>query len=241
VTPQVRFVDLDGAAPDEAVVVVDVLRAFTTVPWLYHRGVARVLAVDTPDRAQELRAGPVPEALLAGESGGIPLEGFDLGNSPTEVAGLAQDQLDGRTVVHRTSAGTQGLVRTAGAGASFAASFVTAAATATALRALAPASITFVITGASLGRDGDEDLAAAELIAARVRGEDPDPRPFLDRVPVADAGRAFAPDGPDWAPPADLVAACEVDRFPSAFRATVIDVLSAPGAPVLEVAPHRAR
>jgi 2-phosphosulfolactate phosphatase len=238
VTPRVRFVDLEQAEPDEAVVVVDVLRAFTTVPWLHARGVRRVLAVDTPERAQALRAGPFPDALLAGEQGGIPLEGFDLGNSPTEVEGLPAQVLADRTVIHRTSAGTQGLVRTAGSGASFAGSFVTAGATASALAALGSARVTFVITGASLGRDGDEDLAAAELIAARLRGDDPDPAPFLARVPLADAGRSFGPGGPDWAPPADLAAACEVDRFDTAFRACPVEALAAPGAtPVLEVRP----
>jgi len=79
--------------------------------------------------------------------------------------------------------------------------------------------VTFVVTGASLGRDGDEDLACAELIAARLAGDDPDPRPFLDRVPRSDAGRAFAPDGPEWAPPEDLAMACEVDRFDTAVVA----------------------
>jgi 2-phosphosulfolactate phosphatase len=242
VTPRVRFVDLDGAEPDEAVVVVDVLRAFTTVPWLHHRGVGQVLAVDTPQRAMALRDGPLPDALLAGEQGGIPLEGFDLGNSPTEVAELPDDQLAGRTVIHRTSAGTQGLVRTAGSGASFAASFVTAGATAAALRALGPSSVTFVITGASLGRDGDEDLAAAELIAARLGGDDPDPAAFLDRVACSDAGRAFAPDGPDWAPPADLTAACELDRFDRALGVEVVTELGGEGAtPVLAVQPITAR
>lgn len=239
-TPQLRFVDLADAAPDEAVVVIDVLRAFTTVPWLHHRGAGRVLAVDTAERAEALRAGPLPDALLAGESGGRRLEGFDLGNSPTEVAGLSAGALDGRTVVHRTSAGTQGLVRTAGSGVTFAASFVTAGATAAALRSLAPARVTFVITGASLGRDGDEDLAAAELIGARLRGEDPDPAPLLARVASADAGRSFTPDGPDWAPPADLAAACELDRFDLALRATVDAALSPAGAtPVLTVTPSR--
>jgi 2-phosphosulfolactate phosphatase len=238
VTPTLRFVALADAEPDEAVVVVDVLRAFTTVPWLYHRGVARVLAVDTVERATALRDGPLPTALLAGEVGGEPVPGFDLGNSPHEVAGLDAVHLHGRTVVHRTSAGTQGLVRTAGSGVSFAASFVTAAATAAALRRAAPGRVTFVITGASLGRDGDEDLAAAELIGARLIGDDPDPGPFLGRVPLADAGRSFAADGPDWAPPADLAAACEVDRFDLALRAEVDPDLSAEHAtPVLLVAP----
>ena len=66
-----------------------------------------------------------------------------------------------RTVVHRTSAGTQGLVRTVGSPLMLAASFVTVEATARRLACARPARVTFVITGASLGRDGDEDLRAA--------------------------------------------------------------------------------
>jgi 2-phosphosulfolactate phosphatase len=161
----VSFVPLADAAPAEAVVVIDVLRAFTLVPWLYERGADRVLAVANREEALALRADVLPDALLAGEHGGRPYPDFDLGNSPSEVRAL---DLTGRTVVHRTSAGTQGLARTVGSGTVFAASFLTAAATTRHLRALAPASVTFVITGASLGRDGDEDLACAELIAARL-------------------------------------------------------------------------
>lgn len=228
-TADVRFVPLADAAPAEVAVVIDVLRAFTVVPWLYERGAVRVLAVDTHAGALALRDEEVPDALLAGEHGGRPYPDFDLGNSPSEVRGL---DLAGRTVVHRTSAGTQGLARTVGSGAVFAASFVTAAATTRALRDHGPASVTFVITGASLGRDGDEDLACAELIAARLGGADPDPAPFLSRVGSSDAGRAFAPGGPDWAPPADVALACEVDRFDRAFRATPVDGLAA-----LDVAP----
>jgi 2-phosphosulfolactate phosphatase len=236
---EIRYVDLAGAAPDEVVVVIDVLRAFTTVPHLTDRGVARIVAVDTPERALALRATHLPGALLAGEVGGAPLAGFDLGNSPTEVAGSSLP-LDGATVVHRTSAGTQGLVRAVGSGALFAASFVTADATARAVAALRPSRVTFVVTGASLGRDGDEDLAAAELIAARIGGRRPDPAPFLARVATSDAGRNFTPDGPDWAPPSDLTAATELDRFVTAFRAVGpreprVDH-GASGTPVVELA-----
>jgi len=219
-----RYVDLAGAEPAEAVVVIDVLRAFTVVPWAYAVGAARVLAVAERDHALHLQATTVPEALLAGEQGGAPVEGFDLGNSPSE---MARQDLAGRTLVHRTSAGTQGLARTAGSPLVLAASFVTAGATAAALRAAAVAATTFVITGASLGRDGDEDLAAAELIAARANGDDPDPTPYLARVAASDAGRLFADDGPDWAPPADLAMACEVDRFERAFVATYVEALDA--------------
>jgi 2-phosphosulfolactate phosphatase len=215
---RVRYVELAAAEPDEAVVVVDVLRAFTVEPWLYARGVERILALQDRDDAIRLRDDHLTDALLAGEQGGRPVPGFDLGNSPTEVA--EHPDLSGATVLHRTSAGTQGLVRTMGSDAVFAASFVTAGATAAALRALAPSRVTFVVTGASLGRDGDEDLAAAELIAARFLGHDPDAAPFLARVPSSDAGRMFAPDGPDWAPPSDLAHCCEVDRFDHTLVAT---------------------
>jgi len=210
VTLRWRAVDLDGARPEGAVVVIDVLRAFTFEAWAFERGVARVLAVDDADLALKVAHALTPPALAAGERGGRPLEGFDLGNSPTALAEL---DVMGRTLVHRTSAGTQGLARTAGSELVLAASFVTAGATARFLQRAGVDDVTFVVTGDSLGRDGDEDLACAELIVARMLGDDPDPAPFLRRVPGSDAGRLFAPDGPDWAPPEDLALACEVDRF----------------------------
>ncbi len=212
----VRFLHLAEAEPDEAVVVIDVLRAFTVQPWLFARGAARILAVAEEDHARALRAAHLPDALLAGEEGGEQLEGFELGNSPTQVRSAP---VAGRTIIHRTSAGTQGLARTAGSALVLAGAFVTARATAAALRAAAPERVSFIITGASRGRDGDEDLAAAELIAARVRGEDPDVDSFTARVATSDAGRNFVPGGPDWAPPSDLACAIEVDRFDHALRA----------------------
>jgi 2-phosphosulfolactate phosphatase len=212
-----RAVDLDGAQPGAAVVVIDVLRAFTFEAWAFELGVSRVLAVDDAAHALTLAREVLPGSLAAGEVGGRPLEGFDLGNSPSD---LRTRDVAGRVLVHRTSAGTQGLARTAGSDLVLAASFVNAGATARALTAAGARDVTFVVTGASLGRDGDEDLACAELIAARLLGEDPDPAPYLARVPASDAGRVFAPDGPDWAPPVDLELACEVDRFDLTLVAT---------------------
>lgn len=227
-----RFVPLDEARPDGAVVVIDVLRAFTVQPWLFHRGAARIVTVTEEEQAIGLREAHLPDALLAGEEGGVQIEGFDLGNSPTQIAGA---DVGGRTVIHRTSAGTHGLARTAGSDLVLAAAFVTAGATVDVLLAAAPQRVTFVITGASLGRDGDEDLAAAELIAARLDGEDPDPRRFTARVATSDAGRNFVPGGADWARPEDLAHCIEVDRFDHAIRAEPRPELGA-----IEVARHLA-
>ncbi|MEX0952382.1 MAG: 2-phosphosulfolactate phosphatase [Nitriliruptoraceae bacterium] len=205
-----RFVDLSEATAGDAVVVIDVLRAFTTVPWALHLGARRILAVTSAEEAWALHDIHVPDALVAGEDAGRIIDGFDLGNSPSE---LTREVIDGRTIIHRTSAGTQGLSRTAGSRLVLAASFVTASATARALVAAGAQDVTYVITGASHGRDGDEDLACAEFIDAVARGEAPDPAPFVARVATSDAGRMFAPGGADWAPPRDLELACEIDRF----------------------------
>lgn len=220
----VRFVPLADACPDEAVVVIDVLRAFTVQPWMFAQGATRLLTVAVADQALRLRDDHLPEAVLAGEEGGEQLEGFDLGNSPIQIQGT---DLTGRTVIHRTSAGTQGLARTVGSGLVLAASFVTAGATARVLAAAEPARVTFVITGASLGRDGDEDLAAAELIAARLHGRDPDREPYLARIATSDAGRNFVPAGPSWASPADLDACAALDRFDHALQVVPADDVDA--------------
>ncbi len=226
-----RFVDLENAEPGDVVVVVDVLRAFTTVPWAYARGAARVLAVSDVTHAFDLRDRLTTngDVLVAGEVDGRPPEGFDLGNSPSE---LEQRDLTGVTLVHRTSAGTQGLARTIGSRLVVAASFVTAGATARLLASSAPSRVDVVVTGASHGRDGDEDRACGELIVARLKGEDPDPGAFLARVATSDAGRVFAAGGPWWAPERDLELACDLDRFDHALVASPVEELDA-----VEVAP----
>lgn len=212
-----RFVDLANATAADAVVVIDVLRAFTFEPWLYASGVKQIYAVSERAQAADLKRVNLPNALLAGEHKGEKIASFDLGNSPTEAASAP---VAGRTVVHRTSAGTQGLVRTIGSGVVFAASFVNATATAKALAAFRPETVTYIVTGASLGRDGDEDLAAAELIAATFDAQSAiDATAFLARVPTSDAGQVFAEERYPWATRQDLALAMEHDRFAEALIA----------------------
>lgn len=139
-------------------------------------------------------------------------------------------------LVHRTSTGTQGLVRAASsADALFATSFVCASATARAVRALDPDRVTFVATGVD-HRDGDEDLACAEYIEALLRtSQAVDAEPFVGRVPTSDAARAFLADDVDFAR-ADIAAAMDVDAVDIAMRAEVVD-----GHPVLTAHdPHTA-
>jgi 2-phosphosulfolactate phosphatase len=111
--------------------------------------------------------------------GGVPPEGFDFGNSPTHTATL---DLNGRILVQRTGAGTQGIVRSVKAELMLAASLVVAHATVTYIRHLNPECVNFVITGQIGDGRGDEDLACAEYFEALLRGQEPDSVPIIDRV-----------------------------------------------------------
>jgi 2-phosphosulfolactate phosphatase len=76
-----------GEPPDAAVaIVIDVLRATTTIAHALSQGYERVLACAGLDRARELRSRLGNGTLLAGERGCVRPEGFDFGNSPREFA-----------------------------------------------------------------------------------------------------------------------------------------------------------
>ena len=201
-----------------AVVVVDVLRAFTTAAVALDRGAAEIWPVSTIEEATGLRDA-TPGALAMGEVDGLPVEAFDLTNSP---AAMRSADVAGRVLVQRTSAGTQGVVRTAGHGPQFAASFVCAAATARSIAALDPGDVTFIITGRD-HRDGDEDLACAQYVAALLTGGRPDPRPYLERIPRSTAGRLFADPGEPRLSPDDLEEAARLNDVDFALRVTADD------------------
>lgn len=201
------------------VVVIDVLRAFTVGALALATGASAIRCVGTVEEALAVRDAN-PGSLAMGEHNhGRHVPGFDLGNSPSQLAGA---DVAGRLLVHRTSAGTQGLVAAAPAAEHlFAASFACAGATARAIAGLAPQRVTFVATGVD-HRDGDEDIACAEYIAALLSGESPDPQPYLDRVAASDAARAFLRDDPDF-PQADLHQAVRLDAVGFALRAGIVD------------------
>jgi len=193
-----------------AVVVIDVLRSFTTAAYALAQGADEVIAVGSLEAARALRARG-PGALAIGAiGGGAPAPGLDMGNSPSQVATL---DLRGRRVIHYTAGGTRGLADCDHAGVLLAASMVCARATAAYLVALAPPSVTLVVTGMWSDRDGDEDHACADLIEALLHGDDPPRAPFAARVRNSDFGRRFSADKDPHLPPADLDCCAAVDRF----------------------------
>ena len=109
----VRVLELvDGAREARGLtVVIDVFRAFTLECYLFAQGAEKIYPIGSVDEARALKAAH-PDWLCFGERGGWQVEGFDFGNSPSQVAGV---DLTGRTCIHTTSAGTQGIVNATGA------------------------------------------------------------------------------------------------------------------------------
>jgi len=198
------------------VIVIDVIRAFTNASYAFSRGATAIYPVSTVEEALKLKA-ETPNALVCGEVGGIPPEGFDFGNSPTHTNKL---DLRGCTLIQRTGAGTQGIVRSLNASTMLAASLVVADATASYLLKLAPESVTFVITGQMDSMSGDEDLACAEYLEALLRGQQPDPAPYVDRVYRSrDALLHLDPNLPAF-PRSDLDYCISLDAFDFAMPVT---------------------
>jgi 2-phosphosulfolactate phosphatase len=175
------------------IVVIDVLRAFSTAAYAFKVGAESIAVVSTIDEAFQMKQSD-PELVLVGEKGGWPVEGFDYGNAPSEVIG---ESLSGERLVMRTSAGTQGVVRTQHAGTILAASLVCAKATAAYIRKQAPDVVSFIITGSGERGFGDEDRACADYITDLLQGRPSDKNMLRERVWNSGWGRRFGdPDYP---------------------------------------------
>lgn len=100
-----------GRLPGSTAVVIDVLRATTTMIYALAAGCTCIRPCAGVDEARvlagQMRAGRV---LLGGERGGLPLAGFDLGNSPREYT---THVCRGCTLVLTTTNGTRALLRAA--------------------------------------------------------------------------------------------------------------------------------
>jgi len=147
-----------------AAIVVDALRASATAAMLLHHGAQSILAVREVEEALAAKQA-WPDALLFGERGGLPPEGFDYGNSPRE-APAGKD----RRIIFTTTTGAGRLVACWGARVVMMGTTLNAEAVIDAARSYGT---DVVVIPAGLMTDPDfyaqEDWGAAVFIAASAR------------------------------------------------------------------------
>jgi 2-phosphosulfolactate phosphatase len=101
-----------GELAGRGVVVIDALRATTTVITALANGARAVIPAATSEEAVRLASNLEKDGvLLAGERKSVKIEGFALGNSPREMTAAA---VGGKTIVLATTNGTPALVATQG-------------------------------------------------------------------------------------------------------------------------------
>ncbi len=199
-----------GHELEGVVVVIDVLRSFSTAAYAFAAGARSVVPAHSIEEIPALRA-RYPHSITTGaQGGGVQVDGLDFGNSPSQVAGL---DLSGVTLIQYTAGGVRGLIDCDHATEVLAGSLVCARATAAYIQRLEAATVTFVITGLWTDRDGDEDHACADLIEAHLRGGAPDVGRFEERVRQSDFGRRFGDPAFAHLPRADLDLCACADRF----------------------------
>lgn len=201
----------------DAVVAIDVLRSFSTAAYAFAAGVTEIYPIETASEAARLSL-EIPLATTIGAlPGGHPIPGFDLGNSPSR---LTPEVLRNRPAILTTAAGVRALARFRRAPLLFAASLVCAQATVSALLAAAPRRVALVTTGEWIDRDGDEDIACADYLAAGLLGKPIDIAGLERRVRESDFGRRFAAGLDPSLPSADLELCAIANRFDFAMPVT---------------------
>lgn len=210
---------LEGAQQARgAVAIIDVLRAFTTAAAVLANGASRIIMVGDVTEAMKLRDAGLGQVCI-GEVGGRAPPGFDFGNSPFEVS---DTDFAGKAVIQRTSAGTQGIVAAARhAQVLYAASLVTATATARALLSHRADRIALVAMGSEGVARSDEDELCALHLRNLLEGRPGNPAAVREVILAGgDVLRFHDPSRP-YLNRHDLEIALDVDRYDFAIRVTM--------------------
>lgn len=153
-----------GNVANSVAVVIDVLRASTTMTTALAHGAAGVRPTLSVEQA---RAAAGPGVLLGGERGCVRIPGFDLGNSPLDYV---PDVVAGRRVVITTTNGTAALERCRAAREVLVGAMVNRSAVAAAVRALAvrcgSRDVHLVCAGTDGEVSGDDVLTAGAILDA---------------------------------------------------------------------------
>lgn len=207
---------ISGAGRGRGVsVIIDVFRAFSVACYAFAGGASRVITTSQVSESFRLKE-LYRNSLLAGERKEKKVEGFDFGNSPTEII---QADLFGKTLIHTTSAGTQGLSTATGADVLLAASLVNAAATARYIKSLNPENVSLVAMGYRANESADEDLLCARHIRSLLTGNAPVDEAEVSNLRNTSGSRFFIPGNIDFSPPSDFFLCTMTDRFNFALNA----------------------
>lgn len=198
-------------------VIIDVFRAFTTEAFLMARNPAKLIPVGDVQIARDYRVAH-PDTVLCGERGGVIIDGFDYGNSPSAVESV---DFTGKTVIHTTSAGTQGIANAVNADEILGGSLVSARAIACYIKKKKPSHVSLVCMGLAGARPTDEDTLCAEYIKSLLEGQPlADLAERIEALKSTDGAKFFDPAQQNVFPQRDFELSTMADSCPFVLRLT---------------------
>ena len=148
-------------------VIIDVFRAFTCEPLLYRYGVKKIILESDIDTC----LGMSGDYIRIGEQNELPIDGFDLTNSPSHILAKGNNYFFGKTIVHRTTSGVTGALNACKhSDEVLLASYVNARATAAYIKEHHPELVSIVAMGIRSMEKAPEDELCGDYIESLLTG-----------------------------------------------------------------------
>jgi len=209
-----RLSCFDGAKKAKGLaVIIDVFRAFSCAPLFFHYGAKRLILEADTERALELKR-QISDSILVGEVNEVPIEGADMGNSPSEVVLRGKEFFEGRVVIHRTTAGVAG-VHDANAQCDkiLLGSFLIARATAEYIRKSGASQVSIVAMGARGKAPSPEDEACGDYMEHLLSGSPYDHVAAIEKIVFNDSAKKFTMGTQPYLPSEDPIFCLQRDIF----------------------------
>lgn len=205
---------IEGAKQARGVtVIIDVFRAFTVEAYLASLNAKKILPVGDIDFAYAYKKQNL-EILLVGERGGKICDGFDYGNSPSQIKNI---DFTGKTILHTTSAGTQGIANAKNADVILTGSLVNAKAVARYIKQLNPENVSLVCMGLEAKAETEEDTLCAEYIKSILEGNAFDLESGIESLKYTSGAKFFDKQN-DIFPEEDFYLSTKADNFDFVLR-----------------------
>jgi 2-phosphosulfolactate phosphatase len=200
-------------------VIIDVFRAFTCAPLLFSMGIEKLFLIPTPEQAFDLKE-KNKELILVGEVSGIPIKGFDFGNSPSEILRKDPAFFKGRTILQRTSSGVQGaLLALNVADEVLLGSYALAGPTAQYIRSKKPETVSLVAMGWELKEKAPEDEWCVRYVSYLLGDGSYDHTEALREIVFHKTTQRFLRGEEGYFPPEDPLICLQRDVYDFALRA----------------------
>lgn len=201
---------IDGAKQATGItVIIDVFRAFSVEAYAMANGAKTIIPVGDKELAYKLKE-QNPDYILIGERHGKILPGFDYGNSPTQIENV---NLKGKTIIHTTSAGTQGIANAKNAEVILTGSLVNARAIAKYIKENNYENVSLVCMGLEGKTPIEEDTLCAEYIKSVLENKPIDLTDRIENLKHTSGAKFFDETLQNIFPNKDFYLSTDVNKF----------------------------